>query len=351
MASPESLHHTFYENAIPSDIEQLLVELYQSPFCVTEYFRIFKKNANLNAVLISSAESAPRHLLAYVIEGKEITVLNELFNIEQIYVRYFSDTIFSKYQFVCTINLNCIKNMSFNSNYPWRLWNNSHDIVIDLPETFELYHSSLSKHSWKNLKYYMSRVRRDYADFDFQIASTHDIDPAVISKIIEMNLLRMKSKNIRSGFTSDIESKIMEFCRQYGSVCTVRLQGRTVAGAICYEIGNQAYLEILSHDPEFNDHRVGQICLLLTVKQMIENGRTAFHLLWGENEYKYRFLGVKQDLFSISIYRSKFFKLLSAPKLAKHYYDYSLRQMEYLVRKYVISNVRKWIISAPNHGA
>ena len=317
MTSPGNLHHTFYENDIPPGIQRLLEELYESPFCVMEYFKIFKGSNNPKALSISSEESGTRHLLVYVISGREITVLNELIHIRQCYLRYFADTIFNRYEFIGTINFNCIRKMEMASNYPWRIWKKSHDIVIDLPKNFELYYSTLSKHTRKNLNYYLGRVRKKYADFDFQVTSTDDINPSVIGEIIRLNRLRMSSKNIRSGFTSLIEARITEFCRKYGSVGTITLQGKIVAGAICYEIGNQAYLEIISHDPDFNNDRVGQLCLLLTIKHMIAKGDTTFHLLWGENEYKYRFLGVKQELFHLSFYRSNCYKLMSAPKLAK----------------------------------
>jgi CelD/BcsL family acetyltransferase involved in cellulose biosynthesis len=150
----------------------------------------------------------------------------------------------------------------------------------------------------------------------------------------------MKSKNIRSGFDSLFESRIIEFCRYYGLVSTVSVQGRIVAGAICYEVGNQAYLEAISHDPGYNRYNAGQVCLYLTVKHLIEKRRDSFHMLWGENEYKYRFLGVKQELYFISIYRSCSSKLSSMPKLIKHTCSYIFRQLDYLTKKYIINRYR-----------
>ena len=151
----------------------------------------------------------------------------------------------------------------------------------------------------------------------------------------------MKAKNINSGFDNAFEARIIEFCRQYGLVSTISINGKIVAGAICYEVGDQAYLEAISHDPDFNKYNAGQVCLYLTVKHMIESGKDTFHMLWGENEYKYRFLGVKQELYFISIYRSYSSKLLSIPRVAKHVCSYIFKQLDYLTKKYIFNRFWK----------
>lgn len=341
MVSPDCLQHIFYENEIPPEIECCIERIYQSPFCVTKYFEIFRDIRSLNALVISCGESDPLHVIAYVISGKEITVLNELVEIEQEYVQYFADTVFSRYPTITTVNFNCLKGRIAFLHYPWRRWKSSHDIAIDLPGSFDEYHSKLGKQTQKHIRYYLNRLHRVYDDVEFHVATTKEIDPSIIGRVIEMNRLRMKGKNIRSGFDKSFETRIIEFSRHYGLVSTVSIQGMIVAGAICYELGNQAYLEAISHDPEYDRYNMGQVCLYLTIKHMIENGRISFHMLWGENEYKYRFLGEKQDLYFFSIYRTKIAKLLSIPTVAKHFSTNILEQLRYLTRKYIIGQFRQ----------
>lgn len=335
MVSPGRLQHIFYEHEIPSEIGRSLENLYQSPFCVTKYFEIFRDARNLNVLVISGGESDPLHILAYVISGKEITVLNELVPIEQEYLQYFSDTVFNRYPAITKVNFNCIKSKIEDLPYHWKLWKRSHDIAIGLPRSFDAYHSSLSKHTRKNIKYYLNRLQK-YDDFAFHISATHEIDPSVISSIIEMNRLRMKSKNIRSGYTSRFEKQIMEFCRHYGVISSISFQGRIAAGTICYEVGDQTYMEIISHHPDFDKDRVGQVCLYLTIRQMIEKGKVSFHMLWGENEYKYRFLGVKHELSFLTVYRSAFAKRADIRKLLRHAYTQAVKQVVYVTHKYLI---------------
>ena len=340
MASPDCLQHIFYEHEIPSDVEQLLETIYQSSFCVTKYFEIFRDVRNLNVLVISCGEASPRHVIAYDISGKEITVLNELVEIESVYVQYFADTVFNRYPTLTTVNFNCLKSRIVDSYYPSRLWKTSQDIAIELPSRFDAYHGKLGKQTQKHIKYFLNRLNREFDDFAFHVTEKHDIDPLVIVRIIEMNRLRMRGKNIRSGFDNLFEKRIIEFCRHYGLISTVSVQGKIVAGTICYEVGNQAYLEVISHDPEYNKYNAGQVCLYLTVKHMIEKGNDSFHMLWGKNEYKYRFLGVNQELFFFSLYRSNFYKLTDTPRLLHHTCSHIIDQVEYLAKKYVINRYK-----------
>jgi hypothetical protein len=337
MALPDCLQHVFFENEVPSAIGQQLENIYQSPFSTIRYFEIFRGAKSLNALVISDKDSEAVHVLAYIISGREITVLNELTDVEQDYVEYFADTVFKRYPHIATLNINRLKTRMVTVGYPWRLWQTSQDIVLKLPRSFDEYHGKLGRQTQKHIKYYINRFHREQGGFAFQVFVKHEIDPSSISKIIELNRLRMKSKNVRSGFDNLLEKRIMDFCRYYGSVSTLSIDGRIVAGAICYEVGNQAYLEAISHDPDFNKYNAGQVCLYLTIKSMIESGRDSFHMLWGENEYKYRFLGEKQDLYFVSIYRTSSAKLLSMPKLMCHTYSRAVRQLAYLTNKYIIN--------------
>lgn len=341
MALPDGVQHICYEHGIPSDVARHIEKIYQSPFCVSKYFEIFKGIRNPNALVISEGGSEPRHILIYVISGKEITVLNELVAIEQDYVQYFADTMFSRYPAITTVNLNYLKSRIVNFHHPWRLWKTSHDIAIPLPLTFDAYQAQLGKQTRKHLKYYRNRLQREFDDFTFHVATTHDIDPSVIDRIIEMNRSRMKNKNIQSGYNNLFETRIVEFCRHYGMISTVSAGGRIVAGTICYEVGDHTYLEAVSHDPEYNRYNPGQVCLYLTLKHTIEKGSTSFHMLWGENEYKFRLLGVKQDLYFLSIFRSYTSKISSTPKVVKHFCSYAFKQMDYLMKKYIINRCRR----------
>ena len=336
MAVSGRLKHLFYDKNLPPDLELRLEKLYQSPFCVKGYFEIVRNVEKFNVLLLSEGESSPRHVLVYTVSGRVVTILNELVRIEQEYAEYAADALFKRYPAVTTIHFNCMRENITASRYPWRLWKRSQDIAIALPSTFEAYQGELGKQTRKHLRYYQNRLQRDYADVTFHGSATEKIDPAVIGEIIRMNRLRMESKGIRSGFDHSAEERIKKFCQQYGLITTLHAGGKIIAGAVCYEVGNQVYLEAISHDSAFNSYNPGQICLYLTVQQLIREGKESFHLLWGENEYKYRFLGVKQELYFFSFYRTPFHRRTCLPQLTRHLCTRLLNQGEYLIRKYVI---------------
>jgi hypothetical protein len=340
MALSGCLQHVFYENAIPPDVAAVFEKIYQCPFSVLKHFELFREVTSLNAMVISQDAAGPVHALAYSVSGPEVTLLNELVDIEEKYLGYFAAALFDRYPAVGTINFNRLKGRRADLGYPSRLWQPSQDIAVELPESFEAYSARLGKKTQKHLKYYQNRLNRELGEVVFQLAAAPVIDPASIARTIELNRLRMQAKNIRSGYDSSFASRIGEFCLHYGLLGTIQIEGRVVAGALCYQVGNQSYLETIAHDPEFDRYNVGQVCLYLTIKSLIERGSSSLHMLWGENEYKYRFLGVKQDLFSQSLYRSRSAKLLGTPKLLRYLVCRGARQASYLTNKYLIRRCR-----------
>lgn len=340
MALPDAFKYTIYEQDIPSEVAASAERIYQSPFSVIPYFRIFRNDPHLNALVISTEANVPVHVLMYTLSGTEVTLLNELVEIGQEYLLIFVDFVFARYPAVATVNLNCLKKRVVQAPYPSRLWKSSQDIAVALPSTPDAYHAQLGKQTQKHITYYQNRLHRDFPDVVFQVTTTHETEPSTIAAIIRMNRMRMKSKQISSGYTDTVEQRITEFCRHYGSVSTVSAGGKIIAGAICYAIGDHVYLEAISHDPDYNKYNAGQVCLYLTIRHAIEARKTAFHMLWGQNEYKFRFLGVKQDLFYVSVYRSYLSKVSSTPKLVKQLCTYIPRQLEYLAKKYIVNRSR-----------
>jgi hypothetical protein len=337
MADAAGITHICYEQGVPQEIRQAMAALYQSAFSVTEFFSLYKTTGDLNALVLYHGGSVPIHVFAYSLEGGEVMLLNELFDVEPRYLRYFADFIFDRYSAVHAVNLNRSKHKPDALPYPSRLWSRSQDTVIALPATLAEYQARLGSKTRSNFKYYSSRARKLYRDFAFTVATKDEVDPAVVSRIIELNRLRMTGKGIKSGFDSATISRIQEFSRRYGCTSTIEVNGEIVAGTIFYEVGNHCFLEAIAHDPRYNRDSMGQVCLYLTVKHAIEQGREAFHLLWGECEYKYRFLGVKQDLYSLSLYRSQRRKLLALPKLLKYRAVFFPKQLTYWMNKYVLN--------------
>jgi hypothetical protein len=335
MAIAEGPRHIFHEDGISTELDMLLERLYQSPFSTTRFFTLFRNAARPNALVISYGDNVPRHVLAYTVNGREVTLLNELVAVEQEYLLYFADAVFARYPGISVINFNCMKGRIAEFAYPWRQWRASQDIAIALPRSIDEYHAKLGVQTRKHIKYYINRLQKLYGEYTFETIATENILPSSISSIIEFNRQRMKDKNITSGFDVPTEKKVAEFCRYYGLTSVVSIHGRIIAGTICYDMGDHVYLEIVSHDSEFNKCNAGQVCLYLTIKELIDRGKITFHMLWGENEYKFRFLGVQHNLSFLSVYRSPFAKLADTPKVVRTMGNRMLLQVSYVKNKYL----------------
>ena len=314
MGHPHQIRHVFYNHPFPTEFDSDLARLYQSIFSVRESWDGNGKDggAKKAALAIYGEGNEPLHILCYSVAGRGITLLNELLSIEPEYLQYLAEVLFARYPEVHTINLNRITSPIGKIDLHTRVWNSSCDIVVPLPATLEEYRARLGKHTKSNMNNYCNKLKKEQKDFSFDVVAAGDVDPAVVSRLIEMNRSRMESKEVRSAFDSALVARTQALARSYGLVATIRVNGEIAAGTVCYEVGDQCYAEIIAHDPAYSRYSIGQVCIYLTIKALIERGRVAFHMLWGENDYKFRFLGERHDIYFMSIYRSKLHKSLGA---------------------------------------
>jgi CelD/BcsL family acetyltransferase involved in cellulose biosynthesis len=167
------------------------------------------------------------------------------------------------------------------------------------------YRAMLGKRTKANMSNYSNKLRREFSDFSFTVATGEGIDPSVIREIVAMNRSRMREKKTTSAIDSNLEHNIVEFSRKYGIVGTVRLNGRIAAGTICYRVGDHCYADVIAHDSAYNKYSIGQVCIYLMIQSLIARGIHAFHMAGGECEYKSRLLGVNNDIYFVSIFRSE----------------------------------------------
>jgi hypothetical protein len=313
------LHHIDFQKNIPEEIADSLVHLYQSAFSVKEYFRIYHNAQELNAIAIYSNRPDPDHVIFYSISGKEATILNELFEIDAPCLNYLAKTIFERYPALHAIHINNFKGDIVDVPYPYKVWVVSADIILELPETMAEYRLRLGRRTKANMSYYYNKLRREFPDFSFSVATGEDIDPLTVGKIIEMNRSRMKSKKLRSAIDAELERKIIQFSGKYGVVATITLNGRLAAGTICYGVGNHCYADIIAHDENYNQYSIGRVCIYLFINALIERGYRFFHMGSGEYEYKERMLGRKHDVYSMSIFRSGIDKQIGLVRHARRH--------------------------------
>jgi len=335
------IHHENYTGTIPDKILNKSKEIYKSLFCLSEHICLFKKTEELNALAIYDNNTLV-HVLFYILSKNYVVVLNEVFNIEDGYIDHLSSYIFNNYKHINTIHLNNIYRKPGNCSFPFTTWSTSNDIIIELPEKSEDYLAGLGKKTKKTIRYYSNKLKKEFKDFSYNVQIKEDINPKIISRISELNRLRMKSLELTSVVDHDFESNIINLSRKYGVVGFIEVDGQLIAGVICYEIEDHSYGEIMAFDQAFKDYRIGTICAYLMVRTLVERGSSVFHMGIGENDYKYRLSGTRKPVYTFSVFRTKTHKLIG---FIKHINKYNyVRKANNLFKRKVIEKVKHSLI-------
>jgi len=160
----------------------------------------------------------------------------------------------------------------------------------------------------RHSKNYISKIEKTFGSYDFHVYEKTNASEQKIKRIIEMNHLRMASKNIISGLDDNYTKKIIKFVRDFGFISVLEINDQIVAGLISYSIQDNYFVEELSCEPLFDKFNVGHTCLFLTIQECIERKGNEFHLLWGNNPYKHRFMAERVQLFSVTVFRTNLIK-------------------------------------------
>lgn len=239
---------------------------------------------------------------------KRLVILNRVSYIEFCYLEKFTKYIFIKHRIRLIQIEHQLYNFSNNWRKPYLVRERAEDFIIRLPSSIEEYEKRLSSNMRRHTRNYISKINRELGELTFNIYKNSNIPPMIIHKIVEMNHQRMINKKIISGLDESYVEKILRFINFYGYVTTVEIQGSIVAGTITYSISNNYFVEEIASDPAFDKYDVGHTCLFLTIKECINQHGNEFHLLWGNNPYKTRFLGERSQLYSAFFFRSHFSK-------------------------------------------
>src|SRR5690606_22906735 len=113
-------------------------------------------------------------------------------------------------------------------------------------------------------------------------------------------------------------------------------------------MGDEYYLDVLSHDSEFSDIGLGTLCCYLSVCECIRRGGRVYHFLWGRYDYKLRLGGVERPLFDVTLYRSRLPMMLRPVPVIKQAAKGHLYQMKmWLQQRSEIKSLRSLSITKP----
>jgi hypothetical protein len=273
-------------------------------------------------------------VLLYRIEHGSVRVLNEQLRLQQKEVDRFSHYIFDKHATVDTICFPTIENRIGRLSFPYQQPACTHDIVLTLPESAEAYVNKLGKSTRSYIKRYLNKLKRDYPSMTCNTCDGAQASEQDILAIIALNRARMAEKH-KSSYIDDAEAeRIIKLVRLCGLVTVVTIDGKVSAGTINCRFGDNYFLQVIAHDPAYDEYRLGTLCCYLTICECIARKGREYHFLWGRYEYKYRLLGVQRDLSHLVIYRSRMRQLLKCGAALKLSYEgYRYRTKDWLEHK------------------
>jgi CelD/BcsL family acetyltransferase involved in cellulose biosynthesis len=299
-----------YENEVPSFVESEMERLYGNIFSSLLEFRVYGWVAGTTSTYVVNENGEIRTLLLFKKQQRKVQVLNEGIRLPEEEMRRFSNFIFSKYDDVDAISFKAIETDLKRLSFPHQRFNHLEDITLQLPESAEAYFASLGKNTRRNIKRYTDRLKKTFPSFEFQVYEAGDIREEDLRAMIEFNRQRMAGKNIESVIDESETKRIIALAKACGLVGIARIDGRIAAGALSFRAGQNYFLNVLAHDPRYDDYWVGFLCCYQTVCECISRAGKEFHFLWGRYDYKFTLGAVQRDLDNVTIYRSRLRQIL-----------------------------------------
>ena len=285
---------------LPLEYESFLIKRYDSFITTCRYIDIYHPDYEINYALIYENNNLIE-LLMFENRGDTTTCMNRLVHIDQNIISVFTRYIFENFPSIKKIKIiSSYNSYSFSKSI---LLHSNNDYIVKLPSMIDDYLSELGHSTRKTIKNHKSRLLRDYPHVNFVTKYGIEIEESIIDRIIQLNIARMKHKGIIPGKNAEIINTY-KYAQHYGVVSYIEIDGLIVAGNIAYILNKRMFGYIIAHDERFSKYNVAKICQLYLIHTAIEKGLSAFHFLWGDNDYKKRFLGEPHLMVSYLIYKA-----------------------------------------------
>ena len=295
---------TCHENEVPAFVGAELERLYGNIFSSLTQFRIYGWNGSDTSTYVVRRDGVPHVVLLFRRDHRQVQVMNEVITLDAEEMSRFAAYIFANYPGVNVISFKAIDTSLARLPFPYQRYNHLEDLALALPSSNEAYLPSLGKSTRRNIRRHLDRLHRAYPSCRFEVFERGALGAERVRQIIELNRVRMADKNIVSIIDEQETQRIIRLVDACGLVGVITIDGQLRAGAISFQSGANYFLNVLAHDPRYDDYWLGFLCCYLTICECIARGGKEFHFLWGRYDYKY-LLGARQrDLDNIVIYRS-----------------------------------------------
>ncbi len=288
---------------LPGYLWGALERRYHSIFCSEPQLRIHGGLTPDIEAWVSRRDGRVRTLLLFERHGRVARVLNEVFDLPADELDEFADAIFSRYREIDAITVKAAQVDEAPSRYTCVRAEMSDDFILDLPASPDEWMRSLSARTREKLRHHVRHARRRQPGLHFLSSDGADIDEVLLRQVIDFNRARMKRKGRRFGMDAEEEAALCRMMRERGQLSAIEIDGQLRAGLLCTRAGDDLYMHVIAHDPDFDDLRLGLVCCMLMIEQAIAGGLRRLHFLWGRYDYKTRLGGRRIVLSNVVLLR------------------------------------------------
>jgi hypothetical protein len=305
-----------FENEVPAFAQREIARLHGHLYCLPSYLEMSGQLEGASTYVVRQGGS-PVTVLLFRREGKAVEVLNEFVLLGEDDIRRFAEHMFSLYKSVKVVSFGRVRTGIQRLPYPWHAVNYTEDMIVELPGSVKEYDARVGKNMRRNIKRYTNALQRDFPSYSYRVCVGEEISEQDIRDIIQLGRIRMESKNIAPRYNEAETQWIVNLAKESGLVGIATIDGKVCAGAIGFRIGENYFMHIIAHDPQYNTYSLGIVCYYHTICEGIVRGAKRFHLLQGRYGYKYRLLAERHDVRHIDVYRNTLQAALHSRKIVK----------------------------------
>lgn len=320
-AMHDSLHVACYEHEVPPFVGEEMERLYGHISSSLIQFKIYGGLTEQTSTYVVRKGDEFTTILLFRRDGERVDVINQSIKLTSEDIARFAQHIFTTYKAVNLISFHAVQAEALELPFPFQRFSCTDDIVLKLPGTVDEYLASLGKNTRRNIRRYMDRLKRTFPSFRYDCHVGDAVNEQHVRAIIEFNRARMAGKHKVSTIDCEEEERIVQLAKACGLIGVATIDGRICAGAIAYRCGENYFLYVIAHDPQYDGYWIGILCCYLTICECIVRGGKAFHFYWGRYEYKFSLGAVARQLDHIAIYRSRTQVLLNARSALRIVYN------------------------------
>lgn len=295
---------TFYANEVPSFVAAEMERLYENVYTSLARFRIYGEAGNASTYVVRKGGIAITIFL-FRHEVSEIRVLNNQIRISEEDIHRFSAAVFSKFNAVTVISFCAIQTAIRTLPFPHQCCYSLEEVILELPATEEEYFSRLGKNTRASIKRYLKKIAKSLPSYNYTVYAKDDISEQYIREIIRLSAARMAAKNRAAYIDEEETRRIISLARIHGFVGVATIDGRVCSGLICYQVGCNYFLNVIAHDPQYDDYRIGKLCCYRTICECIRRNGKMFLFMGSTHKYKFDLLGVRSGFDYLAVYRSR----------------------------------------------